>query len=161
MDVFDEELLKFWKSLEKHQVVYIMVGGVATNLNGYQRSTEDIDMWIEDTIENREKLRAAFLTCEMGNYSMISKMQFVPGWTYFHLNNGMRLDIMTSMMGLENYTIHECLELSFVAEIDGTKIPFLNINQLIENKKAVNRPKDQLDVIYLEKIKNLSKQNPG
>ena len=71
MDVFDEELLKFWKSLEKHQVVYIMVGGVATNLNGYQRSTEDIDMWIEDTIENREKLRAAFLTCEMGNYSMI------------------------------------------------------------------------------------------
>ena len=161
MDVFDEELLKFWKSLEKHQVVYIMVGGVATNLNGYQRSTEDIDMWIEDTIENREKLRAAFLTCEMGNYSMISKMQFVPGWTYFHLNNGMRLDIMTSMKGLENYTIHECLELSLIAEIDGTKIPFLNINQLIENKKAVNRPKDQLDVIYLEKIKKLSKQNPG
>ena len=35
------------------------------------------------------------------------------------------------------------------------KIPFLHINHLIANKKAVNRPKDQLDVIYLEKIKQI------
>lgn len=160
MDVFDEELLKFWKSLEKHQVVYIMVGGVATNLNGYQRSTEDIDIWIEDTVDNRKNLRSAFLTCGIGNYPMIKNMQFVPGWTDFQLNNGMRLDIMTSMKGLENYTFKECFEMSFIAEIDGTKIPFLNINQLIENKKAVNRPKDQLDVFYLEKIKNLTPPNP-
>ena len=33
--------------------------------------------------------------------------------------------------------------------------PFLNINHLIANKKAVNRPKDQIDVIELEKIKKL------
>ena len=35
------------------------------------------------------------------------------------------------------------------------KFPFLQINHLIQNKKAVNRPKDQLDVIYLEKIKKI------
>lgn len=40
-----------------------------------------------------------------------------------------------------------------IAEIDDIKVPFLHINHLIANKKAVNRPKDQMDVIYLDKIK--------
>ncbi len=79
MDVFDEELLKFWRSLEEHQVVYIMVSGVATNLNGYQRSTEDIDIWIEDTLENRKKLRSALFVYGMGDYQIIEQMQFYPG----------------------------------------------------------------------------------
>lgn len=39
-------------------------------------------------------------------------------------------------------------------------IPFLHINQLIENKKAVNRPKDQLDVIELEKIRKILNEQP-
>ena len=37
-------------------------------------------------------------------------------------------------------------------------IPFLHINQLVLNKKAVNRPKDQLDVTELEKIIQLRKE---
>jgi hypothetical protein len=36
------------------------------------------------------------------------------------------------------------------ANINGIVVPFLHINHLIANKKAVNRPKDQLDIIYLE-----------
>ena len=60
MDIFDEELLNFWRTLNRFNVNYIMVGGVATNLNGYQRSTLDIDVWIEDTKENRLKFRGAF-----------------------------------------------------------------------------------------------------
>jgi hypothetical protein len=32
-------------------------------------------------------------------------------------------------------------------------MPFLHINQLLANKRAVSRSKDQLDVIELEKIK--------
>ena len=27
MDVFDDELLRFWRSLDNHKVRYIMVGG--------------------------------------------------------------------------------------------------------------------------------------
>ena len=34
-------------------------------------------------------------------------------------------------------------------------VRFLHINHLIASKKAANRPKDQIDVIYLEKIKEL------
>jgi len=40
-------------------------------------------------------------------------------------------------------------------KIQHLEIPFLHINHLIANKKAVNRPKDQLDVTYVEKIKKL------
>ena len=130
-----------------------MVGEVATNLNGYQRTTDDIDVWIDDTPDNREKLRQAFLASDMGDYFMLKTMQIIPGWTDFHLNNGFRVDLLTGMQGLEGHTFKECLEMASIAEIDDIKVPFLHINHLIANKKAVNRPKDQVDVIYLQKIK--------
>ncbi len=145
MDLFDEEILKFWAALQKDEVRYIMVGGYAANLHGYQRYTDDIDIWIEDSSDNRQKLRQAFKDCGMGDYYMLATMQFVPGWTDFHLMNGLRLDILVDMKGLEGYSFEECLNMAAVAEIDGIKVPFLHIDQLIENKKAVNRPKDQID----------------
>jgi hypothetical protein len=158
MDIFDEEILKFWAALQKNNVKYIMVGGYATNLHGYQRFTGDIDIWIEDTHENRHRLRKAFVECGMGDYYMLETMQFVPGWTDFHLMNGLRLDILVAMKGLEGYSFDECLSMASVADIDGVQIPFLHINQLIANKKAVNRPKDQQDVIELEKIIKLQNE---
>ncbi|MDP4246448.1 MAG: nucleotidyltransferase [Bacteroidota bacterium] len=155
MDIFDEEILKFWAAMQNCQVKYIMVGGYATNLHGYQRYTGDIDIWIKDARENRQLLRNAFIECGMGDYYMLETMQFVPGWTDFHLMNGLRLDIMLNMKGLEEYSFEECLNMASIADIDGVKIPFLHINHLIANKKAVNRPKDKLDVIELERIRSI------
>jgi len=155
MDIFEEEILKFWGALQECQVRYIMVGGYATNLHGYQRYTGDIDIWIGDTLENRRRLRQAFIECGMGDYYMLETMQFVPGWTDFNLMNGLRLDILIEMKGLEGYSFEESLNMASIADIDGIKIPFLHINQLIANKKAVNRPKDQIDVIELERIQKI------
>jgi hypothetical protein len=155
VDIFDEEIFKFWKALQEFEVKYIMVGEYATNLHGYQRFTGDLDIWIKDTIENRQHLRSAFSACEMGDYPMLEYMQFIPGWTDFQLNNGMRLDILIDMKGLEGYTFDECLDMASIADIDDVNIPFLHLNQLIENKRIVNRPKDQIDVLALEKIREL------
>lgn len=155
MDVFDEEILKFWKALQDNNVQYIMVGGYAINLHGYQRFTGDLDIWLKDTLENRRQLRKAFIDCNMGDFPMIEYMQFVPGWTEFYLNNSLSLDILTDMIGLEGYTFDECLQMASVADIENVNIPFLHINQLIENKKVVNRPKDQIDVLALEQIRQL------
>lgn len=132
-----------------------MVGGVATNFNGYQRTTDDIDIWIEDNEVNRENLRKAFKMSDMGDFYMLRTMQIIPGWTNFHLNNGLRVDILIDMKGLESYTFDQCLEKANFAEIEGVKVPFLHVNQLIANKTAVNRPKDQVDVLYLERIKKI------
>lgn len=160
MDVFDDELLNFWRTLNQYGVAYIMVGGVATNLNGYQRATVDIDVWINDTIDNRRKFREAFKQYSGLDLPMFETMQMVPGWTNFNLNNGYPLDLMTSMKGLENVSFEECHGLASIAEIENVSVPFLHINHLIANKRAVNRPKDQTDVIYLEKIKQIQAENP-
>lgn len=57
MDILDQELLKFWRSLNDHYVRYIMVGGFATRFHGFNRSTDDIDLWLEDRVQNRKNLR--------------------------------------------------------------------------------------------------------
>ncbi len=155
MDIYNQEFISLWKALNECEVKYIMVGGVATNLNGYQRTTDDIDIWIHDTIDNRQKFRKAFQVYSDIDYFMLPEMQIVPGWTFFNLNNGVRMDLMIDVKGLENYSFDQCLTIASNADIDGVIVPFLHINQLIESKKAANRPKDQIDVIYLEKIKQL------
>lgn len=122
---------------------------------GYNRRTEATDVWLKDTLENRKLFRLAMKDYSTIDYFMIEDMQIVPGWTYFNLNNGTRLDLMVSMKGLEQYTFDDCLEAATIATIKDIPIPFLHINHLLENKKAVNRLKDQLDVEQLEKIKKL------
>ena len=62
---------------------------------------------------------------------------------------------MTHMKGLEDMTFSKCHEQASVVDIDGVNIPFLHINQLIQNKKSVNGPKDQIDVVELEKIRKI------
>jgi len=158
VDIFDEAILNFWKALQEFKVNYILIGGYALNLHGFHRFTGDLDIWIEDTPENRRKLRAVFNALAMGDHPQFETMQFVPGWSEFYLNNGFQLDILTEMKGLEEYSFDECLQMASIADIDGVNVPFLHINQLIQNKKSVNRLKDQLDVAALEAIKKLREE---
>lgn len=44
MDIFDEELLEFWKALNANQVKYLMVGGFAVNMHGFSRATKDVEI---------------------------------------------------------------------------------------------------------------------
>ena len=155
MDIYEDSFINLWNCLNKNNVKYIMVGGFATNLHGYQRFTEDVDLYIEDTIDNRKKLRQAFKDLGLGDFEPIERIEFIPGWVDFQLDNGVRMDIMTSLKGVD-LSFDECLQMAPVAEIESVKVPFLHINQLIDNKRAVNRPKDQTDVQELERIRQLS-----
>jgi hypothetical protein len=97
---------------------------------------------------------------EIFGYAGLSweEIQFVPGWTNFYIGPGVILDIMTGMKGLEDTSFDEAHKMVNFASIKDMRVPFLHINQLIANKKAVNRSKDQIDVIELEKIKELRKE---
>ncbi len=159
MDVLDEEFIRFWHVLNNHSVKYIMVGGLATRFHGFNRNTDDVDIWIEDTLANRQNLRKAFAELGYGDYASLETMQFVPGWTSFYAA-GVEIDIMTEMKGLENESFADCFAKASRADLAGVMVPFLHINHLISNKKAVNRPKDQLDIIQLEKIKKIREDNP-
>ena len=128
-----------------------MVGGVAVNLHGFSRMTKDIDIWINDTKENRRKLGLAFTQFGYDELNL-EEFQFVPGSTDFYIGPGLKLDVLIKMDGLEGYSFDECLEIASIAEIEGVIILFLQINQLIANKKAVDRSKDRVAVIELENI---------
>ena len=153
MDILDEDILSLWRSLNNNDVRYIMIGGFATNLHGYNRATNDIDLWIDDTLQNRQNLRKALKEQGSGDYDVIETMQFIPGWTDFQLNFGFKLDVMTSVRGLENFGFEECYNYAVVAEIENIQVKFLHFNHLIICKKATGRPKDLLDIEELEKIK--------
>lgn len=155
MDVLDEDILSLWRCLNNNNVRYIMIGGFAINLHGYNRATNDIDLWVDDTLENRQNLRKALQEQGSGDYDVIESMQFVPGWTDFQLNFGFKLDVMTSVKGLENIGFKECYDYAVVAEIEELPVRFLHFNHLITCKKATGRPKDLLDIEELEKIKKL------
>jgi hypothetical protein len=89
MDIYDKEFIKLWTILNKNKVRYIVVGGFATNLHGYQRYTGDIDLFIDDTLENRKNLRQAFIELGLGDFEPLERIQFIPGWVDFQLNNGL------------------------------------------------------------------------
>jgi hypothetical protein len=151
MDILDEELISFWKLLNQFNVKYIMIGGFAVNLHGFSRTTGDLDIWLKDEIENRKNLGKALEKFGYGELSF-QNLDFVPGWTDFFIGSGIRLDIITTMIGLENISFDQALEEANIAQIFDVKVPFLHINQLIKNKRAVNRPKDMIDIEELEKI---------
>jgi hypothetical protein len=155
MDVLDDELIRFWRVLNENGVRYLMVGGFATRFHGFNRSTDDLDLWLEDTLENRRRLRKAIKELDYGDFEQLETMQFIPGFSSFMVAGGIELDIMTSMIGLEEHSFDECLKMASVADLNDVIVPFLHINHLIENKKKVNRPKDQVDVIELEKIREI------
>ena len=154
MDIMDEGLIEFWRVLNKNKVAYIMVGGFAVNMNGFIRATRDSDLWLKDSFSNRKNFRTAYAELGYGDFPAFETMEFVPGWTQFYIANGIILDIMTAMKGLENKSFDECLRAARVADLNVVVVPFLHINDLLINKKAVGRPKDQLDVLELEKIKS-------
>ena len=153
MDIFDEDILLLWKCLHQNDVRYIMIGGFAINLHGYSRATKDIDIWIEDTLNNRKKLRTALKEQGSGDYEPIERMQFIPGWTDFQLNMGFKLDVMVDVKGLDDIGFEECFKYAIVAEIENVPIRFLHYNHLITCKKAAGRPRDLLDIEELEKIR--------
>lgn len=152
----DSQIIEIWKYFSLNKVKYLTIGGLAVSIYGYGRNTGDIDIFIEDSIENRKNLREALKQLGIGDFENINTMQFIPGWTDITLNFNLRLDIMTSVKGLENSSFEQLLKQAYIVEICETPVYFLDYNNLIKAKKAANRPKDILDIEELEKINNKS-----
>lgn len=159
MDVFNEEILLLWQVFEKYQVKYIMVGGFATALHGFLRTTADADFIIKDTEENRNNLVNACKELELPGADLLRNMQFIPGWTSLILPGGLELDIMTEIKGFNPKNFDNYYEQASVATIYGIKVPFLHLNHLIEVKKASGRSKDLIDLEELIKIMNEREKN--
>lgn len=153
----NQQIFDIWKYFFQYNVRYITIGGFAVNIYGYNRSTGDIDIYIDDTKENRINLRNAFVEIGLGDFESIETMQFIPGWTDFTLSYGLRLDIMTNVKGLEDKSFDDLLDAATVVMIDEIPVKFIDYENLIIAKKAANRPKDILDIEELNKLNNSEK----
>jgi len=154
MDILDEEIIGLWRSLHANEVKYIMVGGFATNLHGFSRTTADLDIWIEDTPQNRRSLRKALHDIGLGDLEPLETTQLIPGWTSIKMSSGFELDLMTSIKGFETPgAFEECYSLAPTAVIVDIPVKFLHLNHLIRSKELSGRPKDQIDLIELKRLK--------
>ena len=54
MDILNNEFLFFLECAQKNGLRYLLIGGYAVNYYGYTRNTEDMDVWLASTLENRQ-----------------------------------------------------------------------------------------------------------
>jgi hypothetical protein len=152
MDIYNEEFLLLTSVFEKNQVKYLIIGGFAVNRHGYKRTTGDLDIYLKDTKENRQKLIIALEEIGYGRFDMLLNVPIVAGYCEILMDNGMYADLMTEVKGLNQADFDEHFKMATVDIVNNVPVRFLHYNHLIENKKATGRNKDLLDIEELEKI---------
>lgn len=147
-----KDFREFLQLLNEHQAEYIVVGGQAVIYYGYVRFTGDLDVWINNTETNAQKMITVLN--EFGFESLgLSKMDFMENDAIIQLGyEPDRIDIMTSVAGLDFATSYRR---AVKTEYDGEEIFLLSLDDLKINKKAAGRLQDLTD---LEKLKNTKKK---
>jgi hypothetical protein len=146
------EMMLLLQTFAKHKVNYLIVGGFAVNRYGFNRTTGDLDIYLKDTKENRQNLIEAIDEMGYGRYDMLIDIPIIAGYCEILMDDGMYADLMTDILGLDQSKFDSYLEMATVDIIQNFKVYFLHYNHLIDNKRATNRTKDQLDIIELERI---------
>ncbi len=139
------------QSLVDEDVKFLLVGAYALAAHGYPRATMDIDLWVLPSPDNaRAVLRTLHSFGAPLHGLTISDLQ--EDDTIFQIGVApRRIDIMTAVSGLK---FNEAYAQSLEIDIEGLKIHYLSLEDLIRNKKASGRTKDLADVEALEALKN-------
>ena len=148
-NIFNADFQEFIEELNKFNVDYILVGGYSVIIHGYNRTTGDLDVWVNPTRSNYEKLISA---CSSFGLMLddLAEDNFLKNDDLDVFTFGrppVSIDIMTKVKGL---TFKETYELAQITEIDGVKTRVIHKNHLIQAKKAAGRPKDQDDIEHLK-----------
>jgi hypothetical protein len=149
---------EMYRALSRHGVEYVTVGGVAVQAHGGQRTTRDLDVVVEASSENMQRLAAALLDLdarvlrEDGQRSKsVPSAQLLRSSDLWHLitSHG-RLDIATLPAHLGTFAdvrarAHEVP----LAEI---AVPIAHRSDLMIMKRAAARPHDWVDLRLLESL---------
>ncbi|MSR64452.1 MAG: hypothetical protein EXS18_01575 [Verrucomicrobiae bacterium] len=135
--------------LAKHGVQFLTVGGVAVSLNGFVRSTVDVDILVEGSRENLRRMLHALGTFGQGYAKELTVEDFSFEEGSIRIAEAFDIDIFVQMR--EQRYEHMIGQALFV-DYAGQRIPYLNARQLIELKKTSSREKDLLDVQALTNL---------
>ena len=147
-DLFNLDFLDFIDALNNASVEYILVGGYAVILHGYTRSTGDMDVWVNKTYDNYQKLIKAF---QLFGAPIFSENDFLKSdhdvWGIGKEPN--RIEILNQLKGV---TFAEAYELCKIFVQNKVEVKYIHINHLIQAKEAAGRFKDKNDIEHLKKI---------
>ena len=134
-----------FSSFQKHNVRYLVIGGIAAVLHGVPRATFDLDILIEASEENAQRLLHALEDSRFGTASMIDAKELVSHEiTIFQ--DRVRIDVQTSTPGISFPSAWHNKE---TMNYQGQEFFVLSKADLIASKKAAGRARDLEDVRLL------------
>lgn len=144
-----QDFLEFIQALNQNEVEYLLAGGYAVVLHGYQRSTGDLDIWVNPTPENYNRLLGAFDDFRMPIFDMTEE-NFLQTGEMDVFTFGVppiAIDIMTQVKGLnfrKAFAQADDFDLG-----DNLSVKMLCLEDLLAAKKAAGRAKDFNDIRHL------------
>jgi len=95
-----------FKSFQQHEVRYVVIGGIAAVLYGIPRATFDLDILVEATPENAQRLLDALIDVGMGTATLTNVDEILANEiTIF--KDRVRIDVQISTPGLQFETAWE------------------------------------------------------
>ncbi len=139
--------------LSKHNVRYILVGGAAVHSHGYERGTNDVDLWVSPDLENMQKLFAAIR--EFGfDITEIEHHKFSDKDSPIKLIQGSyKIDIIHHLTNV--VTFEQAWSKMTVREIGDFKYNLIDYYHLEQIKLATNRERDRIDVAEMRKVREI------
>ena len=129
-------------------VKFLMVGAYAMGVHGYPRATGDIDIWVETSAENSERVYRSMAAFGAPLHEIDETTFATPGIVFQIGVAPRRIDIITAISGVE---FDDAYQQRQIVEIEDLSIPILSLDDLIKNKRATGRDKDRLDADQLDK----------
>ena|SRR3989304_4520376 len=133
-------------SLQRHNTRYVVIGGIAAVLHGVPRATFDLDILIEATPDNAQRLLDSLLEAGLGTASLTTAGELLAQEiTIF--KDRVRIDVQTRTPGLK---FSEAWERKETMNYQGQSFYVASKSDLIKSKRAAGRKVDLEDVRLLE-----------
>ena len=146
-----QDFREFIQLLNNNEVEYLIIGGYAVAYYGYVRYTCDIDFFIAINKDTAKRMVSVFEQFGFKPDELTPELFLENGQVLRIGVEPMRLEVLNKISGVD---IETCYKHKEVLNVDGFKLNFIGINELIKNKKSTARSKDKLDVIELLKYKS-------
>ena len=101
MTLLPTEFSELLKSLNSHDVRYLVVGGYAVAYHGHPRTTGDIDIWIERSAENASWVVDALRDFGFNVPELKAELFLEPKRVIRMGHPPLRVEILTSASGVE------------------------------------------------------------
>jgi len=139
------------RDLNAEGVRYLIVGGYAVMVHTEPRYTTDLDLWIEPLDSNAQKLLVALARFGVPT-SEVDPSDFTEPEVFFQIGmEPIRIDIMTSVSGLD---FVPAWERRVLVDFGGEAAPMLCREDLLTSKIAAGRIRDRRDAKKLAKDKS-------